>query len=565
MAFEKKDCFVWETHAIHVGTGNDHVKHGIDELEDVVEKAISLSHPDICFVIHSPRMTHFRYEAEKNTDIKFIRGHKSFVDYPNKIAALREKYGSRIKIRYGIELEWLGSGIGLQWNRSKLFQAKEYDFVIGSVHFSREGIAYDGSIEESAKLLEMRGGVENYWLGYIEELIEMIDCVGSQIQIIGHLDLPKLYVPIPPVLLELDTSDHILARRMRYLLEMIADNNLALDVNMAGYRKKCGIYPNTQIMKRAKELHIGISIGTDAHNIKDLGTNYALAIEYCLENRCKHYLSFSRCIPEKHPLSNPDLSQADYDVLNVGIEMLNSRFKDARQRRLPNFSFGGKYLGFKNYHRNSVSLGAYNAMRIRKGEKSITISEEKPCLTKLNDTALFSCHKDSPGVLSVLFNTLASEGINVETALLNSNCDGTATAFLQVTGSDKQINEAIEFVKGTSCDDFFDIKYGKQKKMPSLKKSKLYLHELDGVQIPVPLSKQMLITRHNNEPGVLLILLSALASYEVNVLDMQLAKRGQKAYAALGIEGNKENVNKIIKRLGPQFFETSYIELNKTL
>ena len=64
--------FIWETHGIHAGTEQDHVKHGIDRLEDVVDKAIEHNHPSITFIIHSPRLTNFRYIAERETDIKFI-------------------------------------------------------------------------------------------------------------------------------------------------------------------------------------------------------------------------------------------------------------------------------------------------------------------------------------------------------------------------------------------------------------------------------------------------------------------------------------------------------------
>ena len=67
----KLNDFIWETHGIHAGTENDHVKHGIDKLEDIVDKAIEHGHPSITFIIHSPRLTNFRYTAEKNTNIKF--------------------------------------------------------------------------------------------------------------------------------------------------------------------------------------------------------------------------------------------------------------------------------------------------------------------------------------------------------------------------------------------------------------------------------------------------------------------------------------------------------------
>lgn len=65
---------VWETHGIHVGTGDDHVHHGIDDIDALVERALSQGHPSITFIIHTPRLTRFRYASERATDVKFIRG-----------------------------------------------------------------------------------------------------------------------------------------------------------------------------------------------------------------------------------------------------------------------------------------------------------------------------------------------------------------------------------------------------------------------------------------------------------------------------------------------------------
>lgn len=553
--------FIWETHGIHAGTGNDHVKHGVDELEKITEMAIEKAHPNISFIIHTPRLTRFRYAAEKRLGVKFIRGDNAYFHYPEKIEALKAKYGNKISIRYGIELEWLGPNLGMQWNRSKIFQAQNADFVIGSLHFSREGIPYDGSQEETDKLIEIRGGVENYWLGYIEELIEMIDTSWEMIQIVGHLDLPKLYVPIPKPLLELETSDHILARRMRFLLEMISEYNLALDVNLAGINKGCGIYPDMSILKRAKQLDIPISLGTDTHTTQNLGNHYQTGIEYAYDAGYKHYVSFSKSIPEKRPLRNSGYKEEQYKVMNLGIEMLNLRFEDRKQRRIPKFSFGGEYRTFLQHHKNATSLGDFEAIRIRKGDKSITISNSIPENGKQKIKGLFSHHKDNPGVLSMIFNALASEEINVETAYLNSNNDGTATAFLTLSGKEKSINEAVEFVKGTGGDNFFEIHVCDRFDIPELQKGKNYLLEVDGVNLPIAISEQMILSIHNNSSGILLILLSALASRNINVKDLKLGQRGNKGYAILGIDGNAQLVSDVLKKLGPQFFETTHLQL----
>lgn len=407
----------------------------------------------------------------------------------------------------------------------------------------------------------MRGGVEQYWGGYIEEVIEMIDASWDMIQVIGHIDLPKLYVPMPKPLLELDTSKHFLARRMRVLLEMVSEYNLALDINLAGIRKGCGIYPAKSIVSRARQLDIPIAIGTDAHSQRDLAKDYQLGIDYAMENGYKHYVSFSKCIPEKHPLKNGDDKTAKYRVLNLGIEMLNRRFESTKQRRIPKFSFGGSFLDLMDDHHNTTSLGDYEAIRIRKGTKSIAISHQKPEKSYEHVKGLFSHHLDKPGVLSILFNTLASEEINVDTAYLNSNEDGTATAFLTLSGTDGQIRNALDFVKGTAGDYFKDIQFGDNLVVPDLKEGDYYLLEVDGVDLPIAISSQMLVTIHNNISGVLLILLSALASQNINVMDLQLGHRGNKGYAALGVDGDPRVVRDLLSKLGDQFYETTHLVL----
>ncbi|MCP5105008.1 MAG: histidinol-phosphatase HisJ family protein [bacterium] len=557
-----KTPFIYETHGVHVGTGKDHVKHGADDIEAVIERAIESGFPGVTFVIHAPRLTRFRYEAEKNTDIKFIRGDSAYFKYPDKMAEMRAKYNGKIKIRYGIELEWLGPGLGIQWNRSKVFQACGADFVIGSVHFSTEGIPYDGSKEEAEKLIDLRGGVENYWAGYIEEMIEMINASWDMIQVIGHLDLPKLYVPIPGPLMELDRSSHFLARRMRVLLEMIASYNLALDVNLAGLRKGCGIYPNTEILKRAHQLEIPVAVGTDAHSAKELGINYKEGIEYLQEAGYKYYVSFSKGIPEKRPFVKGEREVRKFRVLNLAIEMLNRRFEGRKRIGLPKFAFGGAFKTFMEEYVDSVSLGEYRAVRVRKSEKSITISDQPPENESETFKGLFSFHKDAPGVLSILLNTLASEEINVDTAFLHSLHDGTATAYLTLSGKEERVVEVVDFVKGTAGDKFFELELEKEMKLLLYKEGPAYLLEVDGVDLPIPISRQMILSVHNNSPGVLLILLSALASRNIQVYDLQLGKRGDKGYAILGVEGDENTIRDVLTRLGSQYHEVSYLALS---
>lgn len=557
----KLNDFIWETHGIHAGTENDHVKHGIDKLEDIVDKAIEQKHPSITFIIHSPRLTNFRYTAEKDTNIKFIRGDRSYLNYPNRIAKLREKYDGKINIKYGVELEWMGPELGLLWSRSKIFQAADADFVIGSVHFAPEGLPYDGSKEEALELLRLRGSLEAYWNGYINEMIQMIESFGDMIQVIGHLDLPKLNVEVPEVLRDFETSSHPLANKFRTLLEIIADRNLALDVNMAGDFKGVGVYPSQNILKRAFDLQIPVALGTDTHHVRYYGHNFTESLEYIYQAGYQQYVSFSKLIPEKRTIFDDHDLKVKYTILNKGIELLNQRFHHGSRRIIPDFSFGGSFSEFIDIYKNATGMGDYSAVRIRKANKSITVSNETPVAKNIKVTGLFSKHLDQAGVLSSLFNSLASECVNVETARLHSNNDGTAAAFLTLEQENGNVKNAIDFVKGTDQDTFLELSYG-QIQLPNFYHEGVYLYEMDGVDLKIELSSKMILTKHENSPGVLLILLSALASKNINIIDLRLGKRNKIGYSALAIDGDSNVINNLLTKLGEQYYEANLVEFH---
>ncbi|MBI9098279.1 MAG: histidinol-phosphatase HisJ family protein [Spirochaetaceae bacterium] len=554
--------FVYETHGIHAGTGKDHLKHGIDNLEEIVLKAIELKHPSVTFVVHTPRLTGFRYEAERKTSIKFIRGDAAYFRYGKDISYLKEKYAQKIQIIHGIELEWLGTGLGFQWNKSKIFQADGIDFIIGSIHFSREKIAYDGSGSETEQLLSRRETANNLWAEYLEEMMEMVDSSYKIIDVVGHLDLPKLYVNSPDCFSNLNDSDETAAIRMRLLLEKISEYNLSLDVNIAGYVKGCGIYPDQNILKRARALNIPVTIGTDCHHMKDFGLNYDRALDYLKEAGYSWYLSYRAGIPIKHPITERDNTTEHYNYLNLAIELLKRRFSRKIPLKLPNLSFGGKFRELICDFPDSIASGDKDTIRVRSGEKSITISDTNSAIKdQVKRTGLFSHHKDQVGVLSLLFNALASESINVETAYLDYDNDGTATAFLTLSGKEDRLEDAVEFATSTWVDSFITLE---EREMYPIHRSKINnptILEIDGIEMNIPISSSMIVTCHKNSKGVLLILLSALASVNGNVKNLQLGKRGNKAYAVLGVEGDEKELKEVLSRLGTSFYEASFISL----
>jgi hypothetical protein len=85
--------------------------------------------------------------------------------------------------------------------------------------------------------------------------------------------------------------------------------------------------------------------------------------------------------------------------------------------------------------------------------------------------------------------------------------DGTASACLALDAPADRVAEAVALVMGTAADRFYRIEPLRRTALPPPKGAPAYLLEVDGVWLPMALSRHMVVTVHANRPGVLLVLL----------------------------------------------------------
>ena len=106
-----------------IGDYHVHTKFSSDcnsEPEDLIKKAISLGMNEICFTDH----VDFDYPPENGQTIFRI----NTKEYFNTLAALRDSYKNRIKIKIGIEL---GLNPSIEEMNSSFVKSNDFDFVIG--------------------------------------------------------------------------------------------------------------------------------------------------------------------------------------------------------------------------------------------------------------------------------------------------------------------------------------------------------------------------------------------------------------------------------------------------
>jgi hypothetical protein len=306
-----------------------------------------------------------------------------------------------------------------------------------------------------------------------------------------------------------------------------------------------------------------VAIGSDTHRPDELGCDYAEGVRLAAVAGYRYYVSFARGIPEKRPLEpgSAERDEASFRALNLAIGILNSRLPRERANEGPRLSFGGGFHPLAEVFPEASSLGGLHAVRAWKGERSVTVSDRMPGRPIREIECLYSHHADTPGMLATLLSTLASEEINVRTAWLHSLEDGTASACLTLDAPADRVAEAVAFVMGTVADRFYRIEPLRRTTLLPPKGAPAYLLEVDGVWLPMALSRHMVITVHANRPGVLLVLLSALAARKVNVLDLQLGERGDKGCAALEVDGDEREVAALLAQLGSDYLEAVQVLL----
>jgi len=169
-------------------------------------------------------------------------------------------------LRLGIEADFVA---GAEDRMASLLEARDWDYVVGSVHFVR-----DGAVDTSGDWDVWEGGrdPEAVWRRYFETLGE---AAGSGLfDVLAHPDLVKVWGAERP------RPEGDLRRFYELAMEGIAESRIAIEVSTAGLRKPAGeIYPAPELLRWCVEAGCPVALSSDAHAPDQLGYRYETAIE----------------------------------------------------------------------------------------------------------------------------------------------------------------------------------------------------------------------------------------------------------------------------------------------
>lgn len=207
------------------------------------------------------------------------------------VTELKAAYAGKLELLAGVEI-----GQAMQnLEAAEQVTAKPYDLIIGSLHRAAGLPDYyfiDYAQLDSHDLLELLRD-------YYEELYRT--ACWNKFDTLGHLTYPLRYIVgdfgIP---VDIHQCDDIIEQ----ILKTLAQNGKALEINTSGLRQKLGhTMPEVPYVKWFRELGGEfITIGSDAHNARDLGAGIEQGMERAYKAGFRHITYFKQRKPVLLPL-----------------------------------------------------------------------------------------------------------------------------------------------------------------------------------------------------------------------------------------------------------------------
>jgi histidinol-phosphatase (PHP family) len=151
---------------------------------------------------------------------------------------------------------------------AELLAAREFDFVVGSIHF-----VGDGALDYDRYDIWGAGTPpDRVWRTYFDWLAQA--AMSGMFDILAHPDLVKYWGRQRP------QPDRDPRFYYEVAMEGIAESGIAVEVSTAGLRKPVGeLYPARAFLEMVVDAGNPIALSSDAHVPDDLGRDYEQALE----------------------------------------------------------------------------------------------------------------------------------------------------------------------------------------------------------------------------------------------------------------------------------------------
>lgn len=184
-------------------------------------------------------------------------------------------------LKVGVEADFVP---GREDRMASLLEAREWDYVIGSVHFvGDEAVDHPDWDIWSARSVDP----EKVWRRYFEWLGEAAR--SGLFDVLAHPDLVKVWGGERP------RPEGDLRRFYELAIDAIAESGVAVEVSTAGLRKPVGErYPAPPFLAMCLEAGCPIVLSSDAHLPEHVGFEYDSTVAWLAEQGVRELTVFER-------------------------------------------------------------------------------------------------------------------------------------------------------------------------------------------------------------------------------------------------------------------------------
>jgi len=241
--------------------------HAVGEMEEYVERAISLGIEEMGFSDHMPVM------PEPHLCMSF----DELPLYVGRVLDLREKYKHSITIRLGCEMDIVHERMD---EINGIIAAYPFDYVIGSLHYL-DGWPFDQ--EQYRDVYEKRDLFEIYE-SYFDAVIRAAE-TGIH-DVVGHIDVIKCMGYRP---------DADITGLYRKVAETLRARNLVYEINTSGFDKAAGEqFPSAAFIRILREYDVPVTIGSDSHKPEHVGRHFSRITGLLLDCGYENVVTFDR-------------------------------------------------------------------------------------------------------------------------------------------------------------------------------------------------------------------------------------------------------------------------------
>lgn len=255
------------THHSHSGS---FCQHAVDDIEQIIKRAIELKMHIFCTTEHIPRLKEehlYPEELDSGTSVRDLA--TTFDSYFSRAKQLKKKYETQIKMYIGFEGEMMDKG-SCEF-LSRLLSEYQPDLWVGSVHFVNEvPIDFDKASWEFAKT-KCGGSIECLFRAYFDLQYELITRMAPPV--IGHFDLIRLFSSTQDLSSVWELVERNITEGIR--------RGCLFEINTSAISKGWDTpYPKRDIAKVIASNGGKFCLSDDSHSITHVARNYGTVAGY---------------------------------------------------------------------------------------------------------------------------------------------------------------------------------------------------------------------------------------------------------------------------------------------